>query len=91
MRSNLKTIFAILGTLLVIASVVGVFLVYLGPWRTCPDVGNNMGCEATPGDIGLLGVSILVFIVGTIFIAISMSLKGKKISSDSAEPFGELN
>lgn len=91
MRAYRKTVYATLGILLVLASVVGVFLVYLGPWRTCPDVENFMGCEATSGDIGLLGVSILILVVGTVFLAISMSMRRNQIPSDAAGHFGKLS
>lgn len=91
MRTYGKTVCASLGILLVLTSVVGVFLVYLGPWRTCPDVGNSMGYEATSGDIGLLGVSIIVLVVGIVFLAISMSMRRARIPSDAAGHFGKLN
>lgn len=91
MGSHGKTACASLGVLLLLAGAVGVFLVYLGPWRSCPEIDNSMGCPGTPGDIGLLGVVVLVLIGGLVLLAISMGMKRERIPSDAAGHFGTFN
>ena len=90
MRAYRKTMYATLGILLVLLSVVGVPVVYLGPWRSCPAADNNMGCPGTSGDVGLLGVAVIVLAAGIGFLAISASMRKEKVPSDTAEPFGDL-
>jgi len=90
MRAYRKTAYATLGILLVLVSVVGVLLVYLGPWRSCPEADNNMGCPGTSGDVGLLGVAVIVLVVGIVFLAISVSMRKAVVPSGAAGPFGDV-
>lgn len=89
MRACRKTVYATLGILLVLVSVAGVPLVYLGPWRSCPEADNNMGCPGTPGDVGLLGVAVIVLVAGIMLLAISVSMRKEIVPSDAAGPFGD--
>lgn len=90
MRIYGKTVCATAGILLVMASLAGIVLVYLGPWRSCSETSVSYGCPGTPNDVGLLGFAVVVLVVGIVFIAASLSLREKMIPFDAVGPFKKL-
>ena len=63
---------------------------YLGPKGSWQEADNNMGCPGTSGDIGLLGVAVIVLAAGIVLMAISVSIRNEIIPSDAAGPFGDV-
>ena len=91
MRSSRKTVYATLGTVLTLAGLAGGFVMFLQPWRSCPEIDDSSaGCPATGSDQGLLGVAVLVLMVGILLLAISISIRREQIPSDAAGPFGKF-
>ena len=91
MRSSRKTVYAILGTVLTLAGVAGGFVMFLQPWRSCPEIDDSSaGCPAAGSDQGLLGAAVLVLMVGIVLLAISMSMRREQIPSDTAGTFGRF-
>ncbi len=73
MTSSKKTTFAVLGLLLTMCGAVGGFVVFLQPWRSCPDIDDSSaGCPATSGDQVLLILALFILIVGALFLVMSM-------------------
>lgn len=82
--------YATLGLLLTLAGAVGSFVVFLQPWRSCPEIDDSSaGCPATSSDLTLLGLAISVLLVGVAFLV--MSARPVRIPSDAAGHFGKLN
>ena len=65
MHSFRKTIYVTLGVLFVLLGVVGSFVMFLQPWRSCPEIDDSSaGCPATSDDTALLGLAIAVLLAG---------------------------
>ena len=91
MRPFRKTLYAVLGTMLTFAGVAGGFVMFLQPWRSCPEIDDSSaGCPATGSDQGLLGVAVLVLSVEIVLLAMSISIRREQIPSDAAGPFGKF-
>lgn len=92
MRAHRKAIFATIGSLLVLVGVVGGFVMFLQPWRSCPEIDDSSaGCPATGIDLTLLGVSLLVAMLGIVFLAISISSRREMLPPEAAGPFGKFD
>lgn len=79
-----------LGLLLTLAGAAGGFVMFLQPWRSCPEIDDSSaGCPATSNDVGLLGLAISVLLVGVSFLI--MSRRSERIPLDAAGPFGKLD
>jgi hypothetical protein len=79
-----------LGLLVTLAGAVGGFVMFLQPWRSCPEIDDSSaGCPATSGDTALLGLAITVMLVGVAFLI--RSRKPEPIPLDAAGPFGKLD
>lgn len=90
MHSFRKTIYVTLGVLFVLLGVVGSFVMFLQPWRSCPEIDDSSaGCPATSDDTALLGLAIAVLLAGIALLI--MSLKSERIPLESAGPWGKLN
>lgn len=77
---------------LTLAGVAGGFVMFLHPWRSCPEIDDSSaGCPATRSDQGLLGVAVLVLLVGIVLLALFMSIWRERIPSDAAGSFGTLH
>lgn len=92
MSASRKTLYAALGTVLTFAGVAGGFVIFLQPWRRCPEIDDSSaGCPASGGDQGLLGIAVLVLMGGIVLLAMSISIGRELIPSDAARPFGKFN
>jgi hypothetical protein len=90
MKFSRKTMYATWGPLLTLAGVVGGFVMFLQPWRSCPEIDDSSaGCPATSGDTALFGLAIAVLLAGIAFLI--MSRTPERIPLDAAGPFGKLN
>lgn len=88
MRTSRKTRYATLGIVLTLVGVAGGFLMFLQPWRGCPEIDDSSaGCPATGSDQGLLAVAVLVLMVGIVLLAKSVSTKGEQVQAGTAGPF----
>lgn len=78
-----------LGFLLVVTGAAGSFVMFLQPWRSCPEIDDSSaGCPATTGDLGLLGLAIAVLLAGVALLV--MSARPERIPLEAADPFGKL-
>lgn len=92
MKVNRKTVAASLGTLLVLAGTAGIFVMFLQPWRSCPEIDDtSAGCLSTGSHQGLFGVAILALVAGIVLLAVSLSIRRERVPSDAAEPFGKFD
>lgn len=92
MKSYRKTIYATLGSLITFLGLAGGFVMFLQPWRSCPEIDDSSaGCPANATDQGLLGVAVLLVIIGIMLLVVSMSIKREQIPSDAAGPFGKFS
>lgn len=88
MRTSRKTRYATLGIVLTLVGVAGGFLMFLQPWRSCPEIDDSSaGCPATGSDQGLLAVAVLVLMVGIVLLAMSVSTKREQVQAGTAGPF----
>lgn len=92
MKASRKTVYATLGTLLTLAGAVGSYVIFLQPWTNCIGIdGRSASCTATPNGPGLqLGLALFVLIMGIVLLAMSISIRRKRIPSDAAGPFGKF-
>lgn len=90
MKASGKAAFVTLGLLLTLAGSAGGVVMFLQPWRSCPEIDDSSaGCPSTSGDLGLLGRAIAVLLAGVAFLV--MSTKRERIPLDAAGPFGRLD
>lgn len=90
MKVSRKAVYATLGLLLTLAGVAGSFVMFLQPWRSCPEIDDSSaGCPATSSDTALLGLAISALLVGIAFLI--MSRKPERIPPEAAGPFGKLD
>lgn len=81
--------FAVLGLLLTISGAVGSVVVFLQPWRTCPEIDDSSGgCPPTSGDQAVLVLALFILLVGVVLLARSM--RTARLPTDAAGPFGRL-
>lgn len=91
MKAAGKTLYATWGTVLTLAGAAGAFVMFLQPWRSCPEIDDSSaGCPATGSDIGLLGVAVLVLMVGIVLLIMSVSFKQGQVASNDAGPYGKF-
>ena len=90
MKVSSKAVFTTLGILLTLAGAVGSVVMFLQPWRSCPEIDDSSaGCPATSNALALLGLAVAVLLVGIAFLI--MSMRRERIPSDAAGPFGKLD
>lgn len=90
MKASRQAVYATLGLLLTLAGGGGSFVVFLQPWRSCPEIDDSSaGCPATSSDLALLGLAISVLLVGIVLLVVSM--RPERIPSDAAGHFGKLS
>lgn len=90
MKASKNIVYMTLGLLLTLAGAAGGFVMFLQPWRSCPEIDDSSaGCPATSSDTALLGLAIAVFLFGIAFLI--MSRKPELIPLDAAGPFGKLD
>lgn len=90
MKASKNIVYMTLGLLLTLAGAAGGFVMFLQPWRSCPEIDDSSaGCPATSGDTSLLDLAIAVLLVGVGFLI--MSRKPERIPLDAAGPFGKLD
>jgi hypothetical protein len=90
MSGSRKIVFAVLGLLLTVVGSVGSFVVFLQPWRSCPNIDDSSaGCPTTSSDQALMGLALFILLVGVVFLV--KSLKPERVSSDAAGPFWKLS
>lgn len=90
MNGSGKIVYAVLGLLLTIVGGVGSFVVFLQPWRSCPEIDDSSaGCPATYSDQALMGLALFILLVGVVLLV--KSLKPERVSSDAAGPFRKLS
>jgi hypothetical protein len=83
-------VYAVLGLLLTMTGSVGSFVVFLQPWRSCPEIeDSSAGCPATSSDQALLGLAFFVLLIGVVLLV--KSLKPERLPSHAAGPFGKLS
>lgn len=91
MSASGKTLYAALGTVLILAGLAGGFVMFLQLWRSCPEIDDSSpGCPATTSDQGSLGIAVLVLMVGIRLLAMAISIGREQIPSDAAGPFGNF-
>lgn len=79
-----------LGILFVLSGAGGSVVMFLQPWRSCPEIDDSSaGCPATSTDTALLGLAIAVMLAGIAFLI--MSQKSARIPLESAGPWGKLS
>lgn len=79
--------FAALGLLLTLSGAVGSVVVFLQPWRSCPEIDDSSaGCPPTSGDQALLVLALFILLIGVLLLVKSM--KTVRLPSDAAGPFG---
>lgn len=89
MSVSKKTVHAVLGLLLTLSGAVGSFVVFLQPWRSCPEIDDSSaGCPATPSDQALLALALFILLVGVVLLVKSM--KPTRLQADAADRFGEF-
>ena len=90
MKVSRKAVYVTLGLLLTLAGAASGFVMFMQPWRSCPEIDDSSaGCPATSDDTALLGLAIAVLLVGIAFLI--MSRKPERIPLDAAGPFGKLD
>jgi hypothetical protein len=90
MSVSRKIRYKALGFLLTISGAVGSVVVFLQPWRNCPEIDDSSaGCPATSTDQALLVLAFFILVVGVILLVKSM--KPERVSSDALGHFGKLN
>ncbi|PCC28045.1 hypothetical protein CIK76_14410 [Glutamicibacter sp. BW80] len=78
-----------LGLLLTLAGTASSFVMFLQPWRRCPEIDDSSaGCPATSNDTALFGLAIAVLLLGVALLI--MSGKPQRIPLEAAGPFGKL-
>lgn len=81
--------YAVLGLLLTVGGAVGSFVVFLQPWRSCPEIDDSSaGCPTTANDQALLALALFILLVGVVLLVKSM--KPERLSSDAAGHFRKL-
>lgn len=81
--------YAVLGILLTVVGAVGSFVVFLQPWRSCPEIDDSSaGCPATPNDQALLALALFILLGGVVLLVKSM--KPERLSSDAVGHFRKL-
>lgn len=89
MSSSGRVIYRALGLVLTISGAVGGFVVFLQPWRSCPEIDDSSaGCPATPDDQALLGIALFVLVVGVVLLVKPMAFD--HLPPDAAGRFGEI-
>lgn len=89
MSSSRKTVYTVLGLALTVAGAVGGFVVFLQPWRSCPEIDDSSaGCPPTSSDQALLALALFVLLVGVVLLV--KSIKPTRLPSDAAARFGKL-
>lgn len=90
MSFSKKTIQLYLGLALICAGGLGSVVMFLQPWRSCPEIDDSYaGCPATSHDSTLLGFALAVFVAGIVLLTVSS--RPVKVSSDEIGPFGKLD
>jgi len=69
MAASRGRIFASVGLFLTLAGTTGGFLMFLKPWRYCPEIDDSSaGCPGTPSETALLSMAFLIFALGIAFL-----------------------
>jgi hypothetical protein len=90
MKVSRKTVYAVLGLILSVVGAAGSFVVFLQPWRSCPEIDDSSaGCPATSSDQALLALALFILLVGVVLLV--KSLKPERLSSDAAGHFKKLS
>lgn len=90
MRISKKAVYFSLGLLLTLSGGVGSFVMFLQPWRSCPEIDDSSaGCPPTSVDSALLGLAIVLFATGIVLLFLSN--RAERIGSEMAGPFGNLS
>lgn len=90
MSLSKKTIRLYLGLVLICAGGLGSGVMFLQPWRSCPEIDDSSaGCPATSQDSTLLGFALAVFAAGIVLLI--MSSRPVKVSPDEIGQFGKLD
>ncbi|MFY9678937.1 hypothetical protein [Glutamicibacter protophormiae] len=79
-----------LAALLALLGAVGGIVMFLQPWRSCPEVDDSSaGCPAASGDLALLGLAVAAMVVGLVLWLAALP-RHPKITGELAAPFGAL-
>lgn len=90
MKNSRNTVYVALGLLLTLAGAVGSFVMFVQPWRSCPEIDDSSaGCPATSIDTVLLALALAVLFLGVALLI--MSRKPQRIPLEAAGPFGKLD
>lgn len=79
-----------LATLLTLLGAAGSVIMFLQPWRSCPEIdGSSAGCPATERDLALLGLAVAAMLIGLV-LWIAVIPRHQRITGEFAAPFGAL-
>mgnify|MGYP007125786694 CR=1 FL=1 len=79
-----------LAALLTLLGAVGGIVMFLQPWRSCPEIDDSSaGCPATESDLALLGLAVAAMLIGLV-LWIAAVPRYQRITCEFAAPFGAL-